>query len=153
MRDPDIPALWRDRCHGARFFEQSALEDVEDTVEKVYGPAAVYRFPRTQNYGWWRLWQGRQPAEVLQREWTMNRHKAAGGVGILINGEPLGSVHTHFYEQRDLATRAFNKWVLEWLARLAPGWAPARRLLAFLDSNAPIGMKLSGGGSGGGVAR
>lgn len=126
-------ATWRTAClAGSRFFEQSALEDVASAVGDRPGP--LYHFPRTQNYGWWRLLQGSAPVETLQHEWTMNRAKAAGASGILINGEPLGSVHTHFQETHDAATHYFNQWVRGWLQRLAGGHLPARRLLAHLQN-------------------
>lgn len=130
--------MWLAACDaGQRFYEQSALEDVAAAAataaveNKYYRP--VHIFPRTQNYGWWRMWQGEKPPAALQAEWAMNRRKQPEAAGILVAGEPLGSVHTHFAEQRDAATVEFNRWVLGWLKRLEGGHEPARRLLGHLS--------------------
>jgi hypothetical protein len=132
LGSPRYADAWLAACDaGQRFFEQSALEDVA-TAAAAAGPAALYEFPRTQNFGWWRLWQGERHYEELQKEWTMNRRKDPAASGILVGGEPLGSVHTHFSEQKDAATLKYNAWVLAWLERLAPSHVPARRLLAHL---------------------
>jgi hypothetical protein len=136
VADLELVAAWRDACDGARFYEQSALEDVAEAL-RVAAPAAFYEFPRTQNYGWWRMWQGEQAPETLQREWTMNRMKCPRGVGILLNGEPMGSVHTHWAEQRDRATVVFNQWVLEWIRKLSSAHPPAKKLHAFLQGVLP----------------
>jgi hypothetical protein len=124
--------VWERACAtDQRFYEQSALEDVADAATDA-DPKSLFSFPPTQNFGWWRLWQGKRPPSDLQRAWTMNRAKAAGGAGILIDGVPLGSVHTHFMERHDTATVQYNLWVQGWLHRLAAGHPPARRLLNFL---------------------
>jgi len=121
---------WIEACATARYFEQSALEDVAAAAAAAGG---LYEFPVTQNYGWWRLWQGVKPAKELQNLWTMNRLKSPEHAGILVDGEPLGSVHTHFYERSDAATVAYNKWIVQWLEKLAPRHTPAKRLLSVLQ--------------------
>lgn len=136
VTDLELIAAWRDACDGARFYEQSALEDVAEALQAA-APTALYEFPRTQNYGWWRMWQGEEPPEVLQREWTMNRMKCPNGVGILLNGEPMGSVHTHWAEQRDRATVVYNQWVLEWIRKLSTAHPPAKKLYSFLQGILP----------------
>jgi hypothetical protein len=126
---------WLAACDaGQRFYEQSALEDVAAAAAAASPPTAkaLYEFPRTQNYGWWRMWQGEKPPATLQAEWSMNRRKQPEAAGILVAGEPLGSVHTHFAEQRDAATLEFNRWLLGWLKRLEGGHEPARRLSGHL---------------------
>jgi hypothetical protein len=129
MANPTPLKIWRDAClAGSRFFEQSALEDVAAAMSRG---GELYEFPRTQNYGWWRLFQGEQPPTELQKEWTMNRRKVAGSSGILINGQALGSIHTHFTEKADQITAYFNQWVLNWLGLLAKGGhSPAKQLLS-----------------------
>jgi hypothetical protein len=129
MSDSVYPSLWKTHCEGSRFYEQSALEDLAKEANDT-----LYEFPRTQNYGWWRLWQGKQSTEKIKMEWTMNRKKFPNTSGILINGEPLGSVHTHFFEKNDKATIEYNQWVLEWLRRLGEigGHAPAKKLYKWL---------------------
>jgi hypothetical protein len=126
--------IWLTACDaGQRFYEQSALEDVAAAAANTTGnPWALYEFPRTQNYGWWRMWQGEKPPAALQAEFSMNRRRQPEAAGILVAGEPLGSVHTHFTERRDAATVEFNRWLLEWLKRLEAGHEPARRLLGHL---------------------
>ncbi len=123
---------WLAACDaGQRFYEQSALEDVA-AVARAVRPSALYEFPRTQNYGWWRLWQGEKSSDVLLQEWSMNRRVQPASSGIVVEGEPLGSVHTHFAETRDMATIKFNDVVKSWLRKLERGHEPARKLLHFL---------------------
>jgi hypothetical protein len=135
LSGPAMTAAWLEACPTARFYEQSALEDVAVAAVAAQGQGSLYEFPRVNNYGWWRMFQGIKSPADLQAEWSMNRNKAAGGSGILVNGEPLGSIHTHFGETRDAVTNAFNGWVLGWLRRLGSGHAPARRLLAYIERN------------------
>jgi hypothetical protein len=119
--------LWISATATSRFFEQAAIEDVAATAR------SLYQIPRTENYGWWRLWQGVKPANQLMSEWTM---KDSNNCGIMINGQPLGSIHTHFGEARDAATVQYNKWVLHWLAK-RPVNSKAQRLLGFIHSLHP----------------
>ena len=115
---------WEAACAGSRFFEQAALEEVAD------GGEGFYPFPVTQNYGWWRLWQGSESPQNLLAKWSLKavpRH-----AGILVSGSPLGSVHTHFHERRDDATRMFNEIVIDRLKK-AEG-DRARKLLAVLGA-------------------
>jgi hypothetical protein len=130
---PPFVSLWRDACAaGSRFYEQAALEVVAGTVRATQ-PEAVYEFPRTTNFGWWRMWQSPLSAADVQHEWTMNRMKAgSASSGILVQGQPLESVHTHFLERTDQATMAYNQWILMWLKKLAPAHPPAKRLLGVL---------------------
>ena len=90
------------------------------------GPDSLYEFPKTHNYGWWRLWQGVKPPSELLKEWSMNRAS-----GLCVEGQPLGSIHTHF-ETTDTATKQFNLLVIGWLKQLAQTHGPSRRLLAIL---------------------
>jgi hypothetical protein len=115
---------WEAACADSRFFEQAALEKVP-VGEKFYS------FPVTQNYGWWRLWQGSETPQNLLARWSVNnvpRH-----AGILVGGLPLGSVHTHFHERRDDATRMFNEIVIDRLKKA--GSDKARKLLAVLGAS------------------
>ena len=121
--------IWWNACATARYYEQSALEDV---AAKAAEKGALYEFPKTTNYGWWRLWQGVASPEQLLSEWSINRAKSQGASGICINGAPLGSIHTHFRTQ-DMATKQFNAIVIERLKRLAPYYVPSRKLLAILQ--------------------
>ena len=124
MLKPELADIWWDACAGARFYEQSALEDLAKAVK----PEELYQFPETENYGWWRLWQGVDEPEKLMRCWGAQR--ITGCSGIVINDAPLGSVHTHFYEKQDMATRMFNEFVMKYLRELSKTHPPARRLLS-----------------------
>jgi hypothetical protein len=127
MARADLVATWRDACAGSRFYEQVPME----TVVASLPPDQVHKLPKTENYGWWRLWQGTKSPQELQAEWGMDRH--APGCGITVGGAPLGSVHTHFSETKDAATAQFNIWVLLWLNKLVEArHAPAKRLLKLL---------------------
>jgi hypothetical protein len=126
MREARLATQWWDSCAGARFYEQSALEDLATAVKHE----ELYEFPVTENYGWWRLWQGVRTPSELVREWTTD--KKAGGSGITVNGARLGSVHTHFHEKGDMATRLFNEFVVKHLTGLAQTHEPAHKLLEAL---------------------
>jgi hypothetical protein len=126
VKDSATVDMWRSACDNSNFYEQIAIEDV---VTKI--GSQVYQIPLTENYGWWRLFQGRRPAEELQKEWSFN-HKNHPGSGITVNGNPLGSVHTHFADTRDPATNAYNTWVLTMLKLSAKSSDPARRFMEHL---------------------
>jgi len=124
LRNKDIVSIWREECGTSHFYEQAAIEGVVKRVDNVY------EIPVSENYGWWRLWQGRKPAHELQKEWGI--HRAMGGCGITVHGRPLGSVHTHFGEKIDDATVQYNEWVLSILRRIAKAHEPTRRFLIHL---------------------
>lgn len=131
IRDPRFLAVWTVACESARFYEQSALEVVAETAA---ADGLLGLFPRSQNYGWWRLFQGEVAAEQLAKEWSIHRKKAAEASGILIGEEPLGSVHTHFGEARDRVTVAFNSFVIGFLQKLKASHPPAKGLLTLLEA-------------------
>jgi hypothetical protein len=114
---------WEAACADSRFFEQAALE-------KVPVGENFHSFPVTQNYGWWRLWQGSESPQNLLAKWTIGA--APRHAGILVSGAALGSVHTHFHEKRDDATRMFNEIVIDRLKKA--GSDKARKLLAVLGA-------------------
>jgi hypothetical protein len=130
--DLEYAEVWWNACATARYYEQSALEDVAAYVTEK-DPTALYEFPKTQNYGWWRISQGVKSASELFKEWTVHRNKAAHASGICVEGEPLGSIHTHFLERADMPTRNFNIMVLGWLKILSPSHPPARKLFSILS--------------------
>jgi hypothetical protein len=125
LADSATVARWRAACDTSSFYEQIAIEELVSTCEHVY------KIPLTENYGWWRLYQGRQPTEELQREWLFN-HKNHPGSGITVGGVTLGSVHTHFAETRDAATVSYNTWVLTMLRLSAKSNDSARRFMDHL---------------------
>ena len=103
FRDKTAITIWREACPTSRFHEQAALECFDATVKTGL---LVYNFPMEVNYGWWRMWQSSTPPHVLQNEWKSNES------GIFIGDRPLQSVHTHFYNPTDNATKAFNDFVI-----------------------------------------
>lgn len=122
MRDPAGVVAWRTECPHSRFHEQAALECFDDPE----WAGLVHTFPVQVNYGWWRMWQGRQPAKETQAAWTVEK-----GV-INVAGAPLLSIHTHFVTT-DLATRYFNTFVLNNLIAAAKTNLLAQRLLDILS--------------------
>jgi len=128
--------VWWNACATARYYEQSALEDVAAYVKEQGSPTALYEFPKTHNYGWWRLWQGEESSSKLLKEWTVNRPKAKESSGICVDGVVLASVHTHFFEATDIPTKQFNAMIMGWLKILSQSHPPARKLLAILSSRA-----------------
>jgi hypothetical protein len=125
MLEASSAEIWWKACPGARFYEQSALEDLAAKVKEENGFDTVYEFPITENYGWWRLWQGPDKPDVRMKQWDYTRQ-----LGITVGGKRLGSVHTHFHEKHDGATMTFNGFVLGWLRILEGSNPAAKRLLA-----------------------
>jgi hypothetical protein len=126
VKDSATVALWRSACDNSSFYEQIAIEEV---VKKQR--FTTYEIPLTENYGWWRLWQGMEKPEIRMEAWGISRTK--GGSGITVGGKRLGSVHTHFHEKYDGATMAFNSFVVGFLKKLVPVHPPAKRLLAAIQ--------------------
>jgi hypothetical protein len=130
--------VWWEKCGTARYYEQSALEDVAAEV-RGENAAGLYEFPVTQNYGWWRMWQGDKTPEELQAEWKIHRgDKQAKHSAIIIGSVPLGSVHTHFHERKDIPTMTFNRHVKELLTLIAMRYEPTRKFLKFMKWAVPI---------------
>ncbi len=129
----EVATEWRNLCKKSRFFEQACLEDLFKYTQEKYGKEAVYEFPIQVNYGWWRLWQGLAPSDELQKEWTFFR-KDDSNSGILVRGQPLQSVHTHFYEKKDIATIRYNKFVLDMLSKLV-SMKNTKALVQFIKQN------------------
>lgn len=117
IESKEIATEWRSFCKTSRFFEQACLEDLFKYTQEKYGKEAVYEFPIQVNYGWWRLWQGLASSDELQKEWSFFR-KENSNSGILVRGQPLQSIHTHFYEKNDPATMRYNQFILEKLMKL-----------------------------------
>jgi len=119
---------WREACNKSRFYEQAALEVFQSAEHNK----TLYTFPVQHNFGWWRLWQGRSAAADIKKGWTIRRDSSHSG--ILVDGAPLMSVHTHFGPGQLADAAAFNDFVLEKLRLLAKAHAPARALLRILGT-------------------
>jgi hypothetical protein len=50
----------------------------------------------------------------------------------VINGEPIQSIHTHWYQRNDLPTFRFNQWVLSQLQKLT-SVKKTKSLISFLE--------------------
>ena len=110
---------WRDACPTSRFHEQAALE----CFDEAKWSDRVYVFPPQVNYGWWRMFQGSLSVSELQAKWTTTNT-------IMVDGQPLQSIHTHFYKPTELGTQLFNEFVITMLKKVsAPG---PRKLLKHL---------------------
>jgi hypothetical protein len=109
LKDSSIPEKWKEFSKKSNFFEQLSLEDLTE----VY---TFEIFSIQNNYGWWRLLQGKESEEVLKKKWSIKR--TANSSGVAVEGEPLLSVHTH-WKTDDNATKYFNKFVKEYLQKLA----------------------------------
>lgn len=130
--DKNLPNMWRQASKNSRFYDQAALED----VVKSYTPEEVHEFPINNNYGWWRMYQGIESSDTLQKSWSIFRNEPVSTVGIRVNGSPLLSIHTHWAERTDLVTFHFNHWVYNLLVRL--GKHPqAQNLKRFLTKTFP----------------
>lgn len=126
--DKRVPNMWRQASHTSRFFDQAALEDVVNNFQ----PENVYEFPKQHNYGWWRMYQSTESSINQQKQWTISRT-----AGISVDGQQLMSIHTHWSETVDLATRHFNLFVYNFLIRLGEHHQ-AKALYNFLTNHTNV---------------
>ena len=123
--DKTIPTLWRELSKTSHFFEQACIENLVKEFSTSY-----FIFPNTINYGWWRLLQGKESIEVLKYKWTFKRE--ANSCGILVEGSPLLSIHTH-WKTNDKSTKYFNDFVLTYLEKLK-SVEKTKRLINFIKN-------------------
>lgn len=119
----ELLKVWADTTHTSRFFEQAALEDVAAAAK------SLYVFSIQQNFGWWRLFQNTSRVDEIIAKFGLNRR--GEGIGLTYEGIPLGSVHTHFFENNDLVTIKFNVFLKSLLEKLGKH-PPAQDFLRFL---------------------
>ena len=108
-----MPLRWRNACKTSRFFEQAALEDLEDSTPEN----EVYIFGQEYNYGWWRMFQSSNPYEVQQKAWKIHRDTNQSHSGLCVNEVPVRCIHTH-WKTKDHTTNQFNIWILDKLTLL-----------------------------------
>jgi len=108
MNDRTIPDVWKEFSKKSKFFEQISLEDLTD----IY---SFELFPVQNNYGWWRLLQGKESEAVLKTKWSIKRENNCSGIAV--EGKPLLSIHTH-WKTNDNATKYFNTFVKGYLQKL-----------------------------------
>jgi hypothetical protein len=126
LKERTALARWRTACETSRFFEQAALETFAND-------RGLYKLPIQTNYGWWRLWQAEEPAEQRMRTWGIRRDGHGTNAGIVVDGTPLLSIHTHFGTDLSIDVQTFNSFVVSFLKKLAAAnHAPAKKLLPIL---------------------
>ena len=103
LRSPGSLDVWLQATHTSRFLEQAALEAVSTSAKHLY------EIPIQHNFGWWRLWQSSQTPDDISKRFGFGRNLT--GIGLTFDGKPLASVHTHWYENKDDATRRFNEFI------------------------------------------
>ena len=104
--DVEMPAKWLEASKRSRFFEQAALEDL--AIE--YSQEQIFKFGQEVNYGWWRMFQSDDSPQEKQGEWSIKRDVRQSHSGILVRGNPLVCIHTHF-KTEDYVTSLFNTYV------------------------------------------
>ena len=127
-----LAAEWREATKKSRYFEQAALEDLAILYKGYSG--GLYEFPLQVNYGWWRMFQGDDYPEEQQKKFGFFRN-GAGYSGILFDGLPLNSTHTHWYEKSDRITREFNTVILKNLRLCSTKNQGAAELLRVLQKS------------------
>jgi len=103
IRSKALLEVWRVAGHTARFYEQSALEE----VAKEAG-ASLHTFPIQVNFGWWRMIQSTESPLVIQSKFSLFRQEE--GTGIRYDGHILQSIHTHWYDTTG-DPAYFNQWI------------------------------------------
>ena len=103
FKDSSLITEWRKAGFTARFFEQSALED----IAKLAGET-LYEFPPQVNFGWWRMQQSTLPQKDIQALFSIFRNDQS--VGIRYDGKPLQSIHTHWYSTTAFECVSFRMW-------------------------------------------
>jgi hypothetical protein len=102
VKTKEAVAAWRAACPTSRHFEQAALECF-DAWENVY------HFPVQHNYGWWRFFMGDKPYNLIKDEWTLA--DIENHVGLMVQGIPICSIHTHWTRNDYPPMPHFNAFV------------------------------------------
>ena len=108
MKDPDLLTCWRTAGHGARFYEQSALEELALKASQT-----LYEFPIQVNFGWWRMFQSIESPQAIATKFKLYRPDTS--IGIRYDNLPLQSIHTHWHQKDSSATGAFNTWFTKFI--------------------------------------
>jgi hypothetical protein len=126
IQDPSLLDVWIAAAPRSRFYEQAALEDVAAAASD-----ALYEFPPSVNFGWWRMYQGAEAPAAIQAKFSINRSER--GIGLRYDGVPLQSVHSHMDDRGAGANGVFNRWFEMQTAKLAahPPMRALRRIVGF----------------------
>jgi hypothetical protein len=121
VRDPSAIFEWRRATHSSRYFDQASIEDVAER----FG-TACHVFDATVNYGYWRMFQTEAGPEAEAKRFRVAPQQHA----VLLDGQPLQSVHTHLAMPTSCkSTRVFNRVIASWarqadIAARWPSWKP-----------------------------
>jgi hypothetical protein len=105
--------VWRANGHGAKYLDQSALEEV---ASEAKAKESVYEFPEQVNFGWWRMFQSSAFPADIGNKFSIFRNEPS--MGIRYDGKPLQSIYTHWQEKESMAA-AFNTWLNGYTLKLA----------------------------------
>ncbi len=116
----DVLTTWRHATCVSRFHEQAALEQLT-LVHKCTV------LPMTEDFGWWRLFQGvAPPTELLS-------HFAAIDGYVCFQMNPITSVHTHLIHSTDMATTQFNQVIMKYIGEATATNPRMAALAGFID--------------------
>ena len=126
--DTSIPTAWKAASRVSRFFEQAALEDLADALPED----KLYLFPIQFNYGWWRVYQAECTPTQKISEWSLATRPDDDHSGILVKGQSLRCIHTHF-KTNDHTTQLFNMLIKQILEKARDKSQKASKLLRILS--------------------
>lgn len=112
MKNKEYLEKWREAGIGARYFEQSALEDIGKLAKEKN---ELYEFPIQVNYGWWRMFQSNLSYTDIQAKFSFSRLDQ-DSTGIRYEGKQIYSVHTHWYDNTSV-TGLFNQWIINYMTK------------------------------------
>ena len=102
FKNASLLPIWKAHGHKSIFFEQKALE----TLVQTENPK-LFEFTPQVNFGWWRMQQGESSQAQVQSNFSLFRTDKS--VGIRYLGEPVQSIHTHWFS-KDPECLAFRNW-------------------------------------------
>ena len=126
MSDSSIPNKWKNYTYTSKFFEQLSMEDLANEFID-----SLDEFPVQNNYGWWRLFQGKESVTTLQSRWKIKRSE--NSCGISVEDKPLLSVHTH-WKTNDTTTEMFNRFIMNYLEKVQAFVPKTKRCVLFLKN-------------------
>ena len=111
IQDPALLDVWIAAAPKSRFYEQAALEEVAAAATTT-----LYGFPHNVNFGWWRMFQGAEPPNIIASRFSI--HRGDRSIGLRYDGVPLQSIHSHMDDLTSSANGAFNKWLNGYTVKL-----------------------------------
>jgi hypothetical protein len=117
LKDRTLLKKWKLAGHTSKFYEQTALESLALTVKHK-----LYEFPPQVNFGWWRMYQNKNPSTDIQNKFGINRTDQ--GIGIRYDGVALQSLHTHSRDNTYSTNGQFNKWFLKFIDKFVSKHKP-----------------------------